>query len=125
MSERMLVTQALDERDLLVKKINDKIAKASFVDTIKPNEDKVYAKKIDTGDLSKEQVQKQILESWLREINCSVILITICNFVTCICARLIVSEGTVCIATLGEHKQHWLTRRHQEVIGRSLCCACL
>lgn len=25
MSEKMLVTQALDERDLLVKKINDKI----------------------------------------------------------------------------------------------------
>ena len=37
MSEKMLVTQALDERDLLVKKINDKIQKASFVDTIKPN----------------------------------------------------------------------------------------
>ena len=40
MGERMLVTQALDERDLLVKKIADKIAKASFVDTIKPNEDR-------------------------------------------------------------------------------------
>lgn len=39
MSEKMLVTQALDERDLLVKKISDKIDKASFVDTIKPNED--------------------------------------------------------------------------------------
>ena len=45
MSEKMLVTQALDERDLLVKKIADKIAKASFVDTIKPNEDKVFAKR--------------------------------------------------------------------------------
>ena len=43
MSEKMLVTQALDERDLLVKKINSKIAKASFVDTIKPNEEKVFA----------------------------------------------------------------------------------
>ena len=42
MSEQMLVTQALDERDLLVKKIGDKIAKANFVDTIRPNEDKVY-----------------------------------------------------------------------------------
>ena len=31
MSEKMLVTQALDERDLLVKKIADKIAKASFL----------------------------------------------------------------------------------------------
>lgn len=39
MREKMLVTQALDERDLLVKKISDKIDKASFVDTIKPNED--------------------------------------------------------------------------------------
>ena len=36
MSEKMLVTQALDERDLLVKKIGDKIAKANFVDTIRP-----------------------------------------------------------------------------------------
>ena len=35
MREKMLVTQALDERDLLVKKISDKIDKASFVDTIK------------------------------------------------------------------------------------------
>lgn len=41
--EEMLVTQALDERDLLVKKINDKIQKASFVDTMKHNQDKVYA----------------------------------------------------------------------------------
>ena len=32
MSEKMLVIQALDERGLLVKKITDKIAKASFVD---------------------------------------------------------------------------------------------
>ena len=43
MGEKMLVTQALDERDLLVKKIADKIEKASFVDTMKPNEEKVYA----------------------------------------------------------------------------------
>lgn len=46
MSEKMLVTQALDERDLLVKKINDKICKASFVDTIKPNVELVYNKRI-------------------------------------------------------------------------------
>ncbi len=32
MSQKMLVTQAMDERDLLVKKIADKIAKASFED---------------------------------------------------------------------------------------------
>ena len=54
MSEKMLVTQALDERDLLVKKITDKITKASFVDTIKPNEEKVYAKRIDKEEYAKE-----------------------------------------------------------------------
>ena len=54
MSEKMLVTQALDERDLLLKKITDKIAKASFVDTIKPNEEKVYAKRIDKEEYAKE-----------------------------------------------------------------------
>ena len=48
MSEKMLVTQALDERDLLVKKISDKIEKASFVDTIKPNEDE-YAKEAESA----------------------------------------------------------------------------
>ena len=54
MSEKMLVTQALDERDLLVKKIADKIEKASFVDTVKPNEEKVYAKKISKEEYAKE-----------------------------------------------------------------------
>ena len=54
MSEKMLVTQALDERDLLVKKILDKIDKASFVDTIKPNEDKVYSKRIGKEEYAKE-----------------------------------------------------------------------
>ena len=38
MSEKMLVTQALDERDLLVKKIGDKIAKIQVVDTKKRND---------------------------------------------------------------------------------------
>ena len=38
MAEKMLITQALDERDLLVKKISDKIAKAKFIDTAKKNE---------------------------------------------------------------------------------------
>lgn len=54
MSEKMLVTQALDERDLLVKKIADKISKASFVDTNKPNEEKVYAKRISKEEFAKE-----------------------------------------------------------------------
>ncbi len=32
MADKMLVTQALDERDLLVKKIKDKISKARTVE---------------------------------------------------------------------------------------------
>ena len=40
MSEKMLMTQALDERDLLVKKINDKIEKIRLVDVKKRNEEK-------------------------------------------------------------------------------------
>ncbi|MBR0086591.1 MAG: hypothetical protein IJL98_02500 [Lachnospiraceae bacterium] len=54
MAERMLVTQALDERDLLVKKITDKIAKASFVDTVKPNEDKVYENRISREEFAEQ-----------------------------------------------------------------------
>lgn len=64
MSEKMLVTQALDERDLLVKKITDKIVKASFVDTIRPNEDKVFAKRIDKDEYAKvaESAYQQIVD---------------------------------------------------------------
>ena len=47
MSERLLVTQALDERDFLVKKIADKIEKASFVDVIKNNEENVSEARVD------------------------------------------------------------------------------
>lgn len=54
MENKMLVTQALDERDLLVKKITDKISKASFVDTMKPNEEKVYAKRTGKEEYAKE-----------------------------------------------------------------------
>lgn len=50
----MLVTQALDERDLLSKKISDKINKARFVDVIKPNEEKVFNEKVSKEDFSKE-----------------------------------------------------------------------
>ena len=40
MAEKMLVTQGLDERDLLVKKIGDKIRKMKLVDVKKVNEEK-------------------------------------------------------------------------------------
>ncbi len=54
MADKMLVTQALDERDLLVKKIQDKIAKASFVDTIKPNEEKVLEARSTRDEFAKD-----------------------------------------------------------------------
>ena len=46
MSEKMLVTQALDERDLLVKKIGDKTQKIQAVDTKKRNEDKTVTARV-------------------------------------------------------------------------------
>ena len=52
--ERMLVTQALDERDLLVKKISDIISKASFVDTIRNNEDSVSKARVGKEDFARQ-----------------------------------------------------------------------
>jgi len=46
MAEKMLVTQALDERDLLVKKIGDKIQKIQAVDTKKRNEEKTVTARV-------------------------------------------------------------------------------
>ena len=46
MSEKMLVTQALDERDLLVKKIGDKIQKIQVADTKKRNEEKTVVARV-------------------------------------------------------------------------------
>ena len=54
MAEKMLITQALDERDLLVKKISDKIAKAKFIDTAKKNEEKVYEARVTKEQFAKE-----------------------------------------------------------------------
>ena len=54
MADKMLVTQALDERDLLVKKIQDKISKANFVDTVKPNEEKVLDARVTREEFAKE-----------------------------------------------------------------------
>lgn len=54
MADKMLVTQALDERDFLVKKIQDKIGKASFVDTVKPNEEKVLDARVSRDEFAKD-----------------------------------------------------------------------
>ena len=51
---KMLVTQALDERDLLVKKIDDKIGKARFVDTIQRNEELVMDARVPRKEFEKQ-----------------------------------------------------------------------
>ena len=56
MAEKMLVTQALDERDLLVKKIGDKIAKASFTDVKKRNEEKVTSERMQKAHISRSWI---------------------------------------------------------------------
>ena len=68
MAEKMLVTQALDERDLLVKKIGAKIVKASFTDVKKRNEEKVMDSRVDAEQFKKdaESAYQQILDLILR-----------------------------------------------------------
>ena len=58
--EKLLVTQALDERDLLVKKINDKIRNLQIIDIIKSNEDYVCNKRIPREEF--EQQAKSSLQ---------------------------------------------------------------
>lgn len=51
---KILVTQALDERDLLAKKINDKIQSAVLADVVKNNEDTVYNRRLSREEFRKE-----------------------------------------------------------------------
>ena len=53
MAETMLMTQALDERDLLVKKINEKIVKIKLVDTKKHNEEKTVNERVTVEEFMK------------------------------------------------------------------------
>lgn len=64
MAEKMLVTQALDERDLLVKKINDKIKKIKVTDTKKRNEEKTADERVTVDEFGKaaESAYQQIMD---------------------------------------------------------------
>ena len=62
MAEKMLVTQALDERDLLVKKINDKISGIKAVDVKKRNEEKTAEERMTPEEF------KQAAESGYQQI---------------------------------------------------------
>ena len=61
MSEKMLVTQALDERDLLLKKINDKIDKLKLVDVKRKNEEKETMEDYARGGWSADSVEPHTL----------------------------------------------------------------
>ena len=64
MAEKMLVTQALDERDLLVKKITDKIKKLRLVDTKKKNEDTTMEDRVTPEEFGKtaQSAWQQIMD---------------------------------------------------------------
>lgn len=64
MSEKMLVTQALDERDLLVKKIGDKIQKIKAVDTKKRNEERTAGERLPAEEFGKnaQAAYQQIMD---------------------------------------------------------------
>lgn len=76
--EKLLVTQALDERDLLKKKIVNKIKKASFVDTIKINEDNVKNARLTQEEFKKDvESAYQQIESFIdrfRKIESAIVL---------------------------------------------------
>ena len=59
MENKLLITQALDERDLLVKKINSKIERIDFVDGKKRNEEKEIQQVI-----TKEEFCKKVKTSY-------------------------------------------------------------
>ena len=59
MENKLLITQALDERELLVKKINSKIERIDFVDGKKRNEEKVIQQVI-----TKEEFCKKVKTSY-------------------------------------------------------------
>lgn len=54
MGGQLLVTQALDERELLIHKIMDKIKAASFVDMAKHNEEKTAGKRLSRSEYAKQ-----------------------------------------------------------------------
>lgn len=60
---RLLITQALDERALLIKKINSKIEKAEFVDLKRRNEERALGSRLTPEDFQRqvEGAYQQIL----------------------------------------------------------------
>ena len=64
MGNKLLITQALDERQLLIKKIASKIENASFVDVKRENEERVMNGRVSEEDFRKkaESSYQQIMD---------------------------------------------------------------
>lgn len=93
--EKILITQALDERDLLKKKIIDKIDKACFVDTIKKNEDTVKRAKITREDFKNQaEANYQQIESLIDRFQRIETAIVLSNAIS----KITTSYGTYTIA---------------------------
>ena len=93
--EKILITQALDERDLLKKKIIDKIDKTCFVDTIKKNEDTVKRAKITREDFKNQaEANYQQIESLIDRFQRIETAIVLSNAIS----KITTSYGTYTIA---------------------------
>ena len=85
MENRMLLVQALDERDLLVKKIMDKIEAAQFVDCRKPQAENGWKSRLPVDVFEKEaRRQLQQIRDLITRYDKLCEAITICNAQTVI-----------------------------------------
>lgn len=91
MAVKILITQALDERDLLVKKINKKIEKTSFADIMKAKEERVM-----DGRMEKNEYTDMVKSSY-QQI-CDLIL----RFQRLDEAILVSNANTMIHTTIGE-----------------------
>ena len=91
MAVKILITQALDERDLLVKKINNKIEKTSFADIMKAKEERVM-----DGRMEKNEYTDMVKSSY-QQI-CDLIL----RFQRLDEAILVSNANTMIHTTIGE-----------------------
>lgn len=116
--ETILITQALDERDLLKKKILDKIDKAYFVDTIKKNENTVKKEKITKEEFKKQaEAGYQQIESLIdrfQRIETAIVLSNATNKIT-------TSYGTYTIAEALSIKRRLKNEDYEEDFENYLC----
>lgn len=104
MSEQMLMTQALDERDLLVKKINDKIAKIKLVDVKRKNEEKTVDSRVTPEEFTKaaQAAYQQIMDlmSRYQRLDFAIIASNASHYVETSCGKMSVADAIALRARL-------------------------